>query len=239
MDQFHPLLSVSCSDFWVCSVYGVMNFSASTSSRVWRILTFSDIQLHRLQSCDLLLGIGVARIYHWWGHDVLTANADACTLKPGFHYPSWRPELTGDRFPFPVNTGRVDGRAFPLAELTGAVTRVVETGLLFYSYFPILSLLKIFQLSDWGYYAHVAGCIDMRILLLLLSSSSSSSSSLYSRTPVSCQVDPMGVCIGRSSLHAERRFTKSGNCPWSVHTLYSTTGTAWWTLLSAGAHDHW
>ena len=28
------------------------------------------------------------------------------------------PELTGDRFPLPVNMGRVDGRAFPLAELT-------------------------------------------------------------------------------------------------------------------------
>ena len=35
-------------------------------------------------------------------------------LKPGFHYPSWRPKLTGDRFPLPVNTGRVDGRSFPL-----------------------------------------------------------------------------------------------------------------------------
>jgi len=43
-------------------------------------------------------------------------------LKPGLHYPSWRPELTGDRFPLSVNTGRVDGRAFPLAELTGRVT---------------------------------------------------------------------------------------------------------------------
>ena len=65
--------------------------------------------------------------------------------KPGFHYPSWWPELTGDRFPLPVNTGRVDGRAFPLAELTGHqhgpstrlvemctrkhATRVVKTGL--------------------------------------------------------------------------------------------------------------
>jgi len=39
-------------------------------------------------------------------------------VKPSFHYPSWRPELTGDRFPLPVNTGRVDGRAFPLAVLT-------------------------------------------------------------------------------------------------------------------------
>jgi len=39
----------------------------------------------------------------------------------------------GDRFPLPVNTGSVDGRAFPLAELTGRQlgpsTRVVETGL--------------------------------------------------------------------------------------------------------------
>ena len=43
------------------------------------------------------------------------------------------PELTGDRFPFPVNSGRVDGRAFPLTELTSRVdgpsTRLVETGL--------------------------------------------------------------------------------------------------------------
>ena len=31
------------------------------------------------------------------------------------------PELTarGDQFSLPVNTGRVDGRVFPLAELTG------------------------------------------------------------------------------------------------------------------------
>jgi len=44
-----------------------------------------------------------------------------------------RVELTGDRFPLPVNTGRVDGRAFPLAELlTGRVghpsTRAVNSG---------------------------------------------------------------------------------------------------------------
>ena len=54
-----------------------------------------------------------------------------CQLKPGFHYPSWRPELTGDRFPLPVNNGRVDGRVFLLAELTGRQhgpsTRLVET----------------------------------------------------------------------------------------------------------------
>jgi len=39
------------------------------------------------------------------------------------------PELTGDQFPLPVNTARVDGCAFPLAELTvdGPSTRLVET----------------------------------------------------------------------------------------------------------------
>ena len=46
--------------------------------------------------------------------------------------PRYRPELTGDRFPLPVKTGRVDGRAFPLAELTGRqhgpCWRVMETG---------------------------------------------------------------------------------------------------------------
>jgi len=50
---------------------------------------------------------------------MLTINSTE--LKPGFHYQSWRPELMGDQFPLPVNTGRVDGRAFPLAELTGRV----------------------------------------------------------------------------------------------------------------------
>ena len=49
----------------------------------------------------------------------LNTSIRQSAVKPGFHYPSWRPELTGDRFPLPVNTCRVDGRAFPLAELTG------------------------------------------------------------------------------------------------------------------------
>ena len=69
----------------------------------------------------------------WWKDEI----AEECptTVKPSFHYLRWRPELTGDRFPLPVNTGRVDGRAFPLAELTGrqhgSSTRLVETGLKF------------------------------------------------------------------------------------------------------------
>jgi len=57
----------------------------------------------------------------------LVARRPCLGLKPGFHYPSWRSELTGDRFSLPVNTGRVDGRAFPLAELTdGPCWRVMK-----------------------------------------------------------------------------------------------------------------
>jgi len=64
---------------------------------------------------------------------LITHKWTSISLKPGFHYPSWRPELTGDRFPLPVNTGCVDGCTFSLAELTGRQhgpsTRLVETGL--------------------------------------------------------------------------------------------------------------
>ena len=47
-------------------------------------------------------------------------------LKPGFHYPSWRPELTAmswrvTGFHYPSTRAVFDGRAFPLAELTGRV----------------------------------------------------------------------------------------------------------------------
>jgi len=53
-------------------------------------------------------------------------------LKPGFHYPSWRPELTGNRFPLPVNTGRVDYPSTRLVETRarqhGPCWQVMETG---------------------------------------------------------------------------------------------------------------
>jgi len=68
-------------------------------------------------------------------------------FKPYFHYPSWRPELTGDLFPLPVNTGHVDGRAFPLAELTGRVNYNV---LINYPalWFPELKMLVSSPRSD-------------------------------------------------------------------------------------------
>jgi len=59
-------------------------------------------------------------------------NTNINTVKPGFHYPSWRPELTGDRFPLPVNTGRVDGPSTWLVETRarqhGPCWQVMETG---------------------------------------------------------------------------------------------------------------
>ena len=57
-----------------------------------------------------------------------------CLLKPGFHYPSWRPKFTAwvDGWPVTITRQHVDGRAFPLAELTGLqhgpCWRVMETG---------------------------------------------------------------------------------------------------------------
>jgi len=56
-------------------------------------------------------------------------GALALIFKPGFHYSSWRPELTARVDGWPVSVTRQHGRAFPLAELTGRVdgpsTRVV------------------------------------------------------------------------------------------------------------------
>jgi len=50
-------------------------------------------------------------------------------LKPGFHYPSWRPKLTARLDGWPVSITRQHGRTFPLAELTGRVsTRAVNSG---------------------------------------------------------------------------------------------------------------
>ena len=40
------------------------------------------------------------------------------SLTPGFHYLSWRPELTGDRFTLPVNTRQ---HVIPLAKLTAGL----------------------------------------------------------------------------------------------------------------------
>jgi len=70
----------------------------------------------------------------WWGSWPLlrfsvTLHCLAITIKSGFHYPSWRPELTGDWFPLPVNTGRVDGRPVSTSRVDGhPSTRAVNSG---------------------------------------------------------------------------------------------------------------
>ena len=50
------------------------------------------------------------------------------SLKPGFHYPSWRPELTARVDEWPVSITRQHGRK-PVTRQLGPSTRVVETGL--------------------------------------------------------------------------------------------------------------
>ena len=49
----------------------------------------------------------------WWSSPVPCGRAKA-------RFPL--PELTGDRFLLTVNTGCIDGHAFPLAELTGLLS---------------------------------------------------------------------------------------------------------------------
>jgi len=63
-------------------------------------------------ACDACVAL---RVFEWKPSFTLHLSPVSTTQVDG---PSERPELTGDRFPLTVNTGRVDGRAFPLAELT-------------------------------------------------------------------------------------------------------------------------
>jgi len=58
---------------------------------------------------------------------VFTHTPLVVAIKPGFHYPNWQPELTGDRFPLPVNTGRVDGR-ISTSRVEGPSIRPVNSG---------------------------------------------------------------------------------------------------------------
>jgi len=50
--------------------------------------------------------------------------------------------VTGDRFPLPVNTCRVDGRAFPLSELTSSV----------YTFTGAVIIIIIIIIYPWGKY---------------------------------------------------------------------------------------
>jgi len=63
-------------------------------------------------------------VCHW----VCAENKQAVTVKPGFHGPSTRPELTGVQFPLPVNTGRVDGPCSRVMETAHPSTRAVYSG---------------------------------------------------------------------------------------------------------------
>jgi len=65
--------------------------------------------------------------------DVLPCACNLLILKPGFHYPSWRPELTARVDGWPVSITRQHGPCWrarvSTSRVDGPSTRVEETGL--------------------------------------------------------------------------------------------------------------
>ena len=98
-----------------------MNFVSWWNRETLHIVTeiFSLLVVSTLLAAcrHLASSFGLVSVFYLFICVAKSVNTYFC-LKPGFYYPSWPPELTGDQFPLPVNTGRVEGRAFPLAELT-------------------------------------------------------------------------------------------------------------------------
>ena len=62
------------------------------------------IMLCRTVPITVELGVYINYIYAI-SEQTMVRDIRTFTLKPGFHYPSWQPELTDDRFPLPVNSG--------------------------------------------------------------------------------------------------------------------------------------
>ena len=71
----------------------------------------------------------------YWSGFVVTSVGNwsrVCTkvcFKPGFHYPSWQPELTAWVDGWPVSITRQHGPCWRVMETCHLSTRVVETGL--------------------------------------------------------------------------------------------------------------
>jgi len=96
------------------------------------------MQLHLLKNTGTLQKLlGKTRLQNdllcvEWDIKLNSLIHHSISVKPGFHYPSWQPELRGDRFPLPVNMGRVDRPSTPLVETRirqhGPCWRVMETG---------------------------------------------------------------------------------------------------------------
>ena len=87
-----------------------------------------------LLQCSLAAGLDLSFIVsylHSFTH--YRRVAFTSTVKPGFHYPSWRPELTARVDGWPVSVTRQHGPCWRARVFTSRVdgpsTRVVETGL--------------------------------------------------------------------------------------------------------------
>ena len=110
----HVVLVYMSPDMW-CNLVNVIyiNRVYNFFSRVW--FTSTDF------SNGKLTGINLTPCALHTEYKVSNSG-----LKPSFHYPSWRPELTGDRFPLPVNSGSgnwvlvsaVDQKIFILSDVS-------------------------------------------------------------------------------------------------------------------------
>jgi len=77
--------------------------------------------------------LSIILFINWQTNKQINQQCICRSLKPGFHYPSWRPELTARVDGWPVSITRQHGQCWRARVSTSGVdgpsTRVVETGL--------------------------------------------------------------------------------------------------------------
>ena len=88
---------------------------AEMSARLYPYLmsTMTILSVARAVGNESIL---LSRSCHWDVNGIVRASHAVSELASQARFPL--PELTGDQFPLPVNTGRVDWSAFPLGLLT-------------------------------------------------------------------------------------------------------------------------
>jgi len=109
-------------------------YKSSEQKVLWTETRLENESLHvqcdSLYYCDWCI-VEIQLLWKWfWFYFIIshkqTITAGSLSIIAKARFPL--PELTGDRFPLPVNTVRVDGRAFPLAELTYGPCWTVNSG---------------------------------------------------------------------------------------------------------------
>jgi len=112
---------------WNCSME---RSTPSLSKAAWRVFLVSSVQ-HIIKSPNLMNVEYALHLIVGEGHCKYTPLT--VTVKPGFHYPSWRPELTATSRVDgpcwrPVDVNWASGNARRRARQHGPCWRVMETG---------------------------------------------------------------------------------------------------------------